>query len=103
MKPPKYEDFTPLNMQREGIINEVISIQFKCVGVFFPKRKSDNQNVDKTKYCKFHKQNGHNTKCCMHLKEIVDDLICEVKLASFVNQGKQIRDQQPQAPYKPWD
>lgn len=39
---------------------------------------------DNSRYCAFHKDNGHDTEECKHLRILVEELIWEGKLKEFV-------------------
>ena len=43
---------------------------------------------DKNKYCRFHKDHGHNTEDCRDLKEQIEELIRKGKLQKYVNKGE---------------
>lgn len=64
-----------MNELREKIFNEVMNVEFKNAGVFPPQKKVDNPNTDKTKYCKFYRENRHNIESCMNLKEVIKELV----------------------------
>lgn len=43
---------------------------------------------DKRKYCRFHKDHGHNTEDCRDLKEQIEELIQKGKLQKYVKRGE---------------
>ena len=43
---------------------------------------------DKNKYCRFHKDHGHNTEECRDLKEQIEELIRKEKLQKYVKKGE---------------
>ena len=43
---------------------------------------------DKNKYCRFHKNHGHNTEDCRDLKEQIEELIRKGKLQIYVKKGE---------------
>ena len=43
---------------------------------------------DKNKYCRFHKDHGHNTEDCRDLKEQIEELIHKGKLQKYVKKGE---------------
>ncbi|GAU45421.1 hypothetical protein TSUD_182900 [Trifolium subterraneum] len=61
-KPPKsqFTYHTPLNAPRDRILSEISSAEFKSAGIRFPKQLPAKPNVDKKKFCRFHKSYGHN-------------------------------------------
>ncbi|GAU47643.1 hypothetical protein TSUD_238620 [Trifolium subterraneum] len=76
-KPPKthFTYHTPLNAPRDRILSEISSAEFKSVGIRFPKQLPAKPNVDKKKFCCFHKSYGHVTDDCVHLKDAIEILI----------------------------
>ncbi|GAU40449.1 hypothetical protein TSUD_397690 [Trifolium subterraneum] len=60
-KPPKsqFTYHTPLNAPRDRILSEISSAEFKSAGIRFPKQLPAKPNVDKKKFCRFHKSHGH--------------------------------------------
>ncbi|GAU19161.1 hypothetical protein TSUD_89260 [Trifolium subterraneum] len=76
-KPPKsqFTYHTPLNAPRDRILSEISSADFKSAGIRFPKQLPAKPNVDKKKFCRFHKSYGHVTDDCVHLKDAIEILI----------------------------
>ncbi|GAU32292.1 hypothetical protein TSUD_63090 [Trifolium subterraneum] len=76
-KPPKsqFTCHTPLNAPRDRILSEISSAEFKSAGIRFPKQLPAKPNVDKKKFCRFHKSHGHVTEDCVHLKDAIEILI----------------------------
>ncbi|GAU51840.1 hypothetical protein TSUD_416230, partial [Trifolium subterraneum] len=76
-KPPKSQltYHTPLNAPRDRILSEISSAEFKSAGIRFPKQLPAKPNVDKKKFCRFHKSYGHVTEDCVHLKDAIEILI----------------------------
>ncbi|GAU28822.1 hypothetical protein TSUD_21590 [Trifolium subterraneum] len=76
-KPPKsqFTYHTPLNAPRDRILSEISSAEFKSAGIRFPKQLPVKPNVDKKKFCRFHKSHGHVTEDCVHLKDAIEILI----------------------------
>ncbi|GAU26121.1 hypothetical protein TSUD_225840 [Trifolium subterraneum] len=60
-KPPKsqFTYHTPLNAPRDRILSEISNAEFKSAGIRFPKQLPAKPNVDKKKFCRFHKSYGH--------------------------------------------
>ncbi|GAU12536.1 hypothetical protein TSUD_182500 [Trifolium subterraneum] len=63
-KPPKsqFTYHTPLNAPRDRILLEISNAEFKSAGIRFPKQLPAKPNVDKKKFCRFHKSYGHAGK-----------------------------------------
>ncbi|GAU10782.1 hypothetical protein TSUD_424450, partial [Trifolium subterraneum] len=76
-KPPKsqFTYHTPLNAPRDRILSEISNAEFKSAGIGFPKQLPAKPNVDKKKFCRFHKSYGHVTDDCVHLKDAIEILI----------------------------
>ncbi|GAU34258.1 hypothetical protein TSUD_210400 [Trifolium subterraneum] len=76
-KPPKsqFTYHTPLNAPRDRILSEISNAEFKSAGIRFPKQLPAKPNVDKKKFCRFHKSYGHVTDDCVHLKDAIEILI----------------------------
>ncbi|GAU42711.1 hypothetical protein TSUD_382470 [Trifolium subterraneum] len=75
--PPKsqFTYHTPLNAPRDRILSEISNAEFKSAGIRFPKQLPAKPNVDKKKFCRFHKSYGHVTDDCVHLKDAIEILI----------------------------
>ena len=55
----------------------------------WPRPLHSSPNVrDKNKYCRFHKDHGHNTKDYRDLKEQIEELIRKEKLQKYVKNGE---------------
>ena len=55
----------------------------------WPRPLHSSPNVrDKNKYCRFHKDHGHNTKDFRDLKEQIEELIRKGKLQKYVKKGE---------------
>lgn len=57
----KFRVYTSLNASREHILTECVNYDFQTAWVPFLKQLLARPNVDKSKYCRFHKGHGHNT------------------------------------------
>jgi len=72
-------------MSREKIIVEIAVANLTEAGVKPPKAPSqERKEVDKTKYCRFHKCHGHVTNDCIHLKDVIELLIQRGRLKQFI-------------------
>ncbi|MCI65961.1 hypothetical protein A2U01_0087219, partial [Trifolium medium] len=60
-KPPpsKFTGYTPLNAPRERILAEVSSANFKKACIRYPKQLPIKANIDRGKYCRYHRGYGH--------------------------------------------
>ncbi|GAU27038.1 hypothetical protein TSUD_314000 [Trifolium subterraneum] len=58
-----------------SILSEISNAEFKSAGIRFPKQLPAKPNVDKKKFCRFHKSYGHVTDDCVHLKDAIEILI----------------------------
>ncbi|KAL2228828.1 UNVERIFIED_CONTAM: hypothetical protein Sindi_1862500 [Sesamum indicum] len=83
--PVGFARYTPLNAprgeilvvaERQGLINQ------------WPKKMKDNpKRLKSDKYCRFHRDRGHTTEECHHLKNEIEKLIQRGYLKEYVNQG----------------
>ena len=55
------------------------------------KMKGDPNKYNKNKYCRFHRDHGHNTDECYDLKQQIENLIRQGKLRHFV--GRDHKDE----------
>ena len=96
-KPPRgrFTSFTPLNAPLDQVL-----MQIKDEGALtFPgKLKSDPTKRLKNKYCRFHRDYGHDTADCYDLKQQIEALIREGKLQKFVSKERRNTHPREQAP-----
>ena len=91
----RFTKFTPLN----GPLDQVL-MQIKDEGTLtFPgKLKSDPTKQSRNKYCRFHRDYGHDTADCYDLKQQIEALIREEKLQNFVSKERTDTNLREQAP-----
>ncbi|KAK0607491.1 hypothetical protein LWI29_015740 [Acer saccharum] len=53
----------------------------------YPRQQSNNARRDTTKYCRFHKDHGHDTSKCFQLRDHIESLIREGHLKNFTLKG----------------
>ena len=74
---PKFTNFTPLIMPIEQVLMQIRDDSYlqwpKPISTLVERR-------DKSKYCRFHQDNGHRTDDYRHLKDQVETLIQQGKL-----------------------
>ncbi|XP_057488761.1 uncharacterized protein LOC130774714 [Actinidia eriantha] len=81
--PPRRPEFVlpSLNAPVAQVLSEIKHEEFiKWPG----KIKADPQKRNRNKYCEFHRDHGHNTEDCFHLKEQIADLIKRDYLRKYV-------------------
>ena len=84
-KGPRMVKFTPLIMPVDKILTQIKDEHY----LKWPRPLHSSLNVrDKNKYCRFHKDHGHNTKDCKDLKEQIEELIRKGKLQKYVKKGE---------------
>ncbi|KAK0608559.1 hypothetical protein LWI29_032537 [Acer saccharum] len=75
----RYSHYTPLTGDQE----EILSIVEDKGLVKYPRQQSNNARRDTTKYCRFHKDHGHDTLKCFRLRDHIESLIREGHLKDF--------------------
>ena len=84
-KGPQTIKFTPLIMPVDKILMQIKDEHY----LKWPRPLHSSPNVrDKNKYCRFHKDHGHNTKDCRDLKEQVEELIRKGILQKYMKKNK---------------
>ncbi|XP_077217982.1 uncharacterized protein LOC143852482 [Tasmannia lanceolata] len=74
-------NFTPLNTSRNRILAAIRGEDFLK---WQDKMLTKGNKRDKSKYCRFHKDHGHDTNDCRHLKEEIELLIQRGYLRKYV-------------------
>ncbi|XP_058784255.1 uncharacterized protein LOC131659027 [Vicia villosa] len=97
----KFREYTPLNASRERILNECANAEFQTGKVRFPKSLPARPNMDKSKFCRFHKGHGHNTEDCIHLKDAIEILIREGHLKQYAKKQEAAKEAKPVTEEKP--
>ena len=96
-KPPggRFTNFTPLNAPLDQVL-----MQIKVEGTLtFPgKLKSDPTKRTRNKYCRFHRDHGHDMADCYDLKQQIKAFIREGKLQKFVSKERTDTNLREQAP-----
>ena len=84
-KSPQTVRFTHLVMPVDKIFTHIKDEHY----LKWPRSLHSSPNVrDKNKYCRFHKDHGHNMKDCRDLKEQIEELIRKEKLQKYVKKGE---------------
>ncbi|XP_077248406.1 uncharacterized protein LOC143888016 [Tasmannia lanceolata] len=97
------ENYAPLNTSRRHILAAIKGEEF----VRWPTRMiSEGNKRDKSKYCQFHRDHGHDTDESWHLKEEIELLINRGYLKKYVKDDgdrreRRGRSQQGQSPRRP--
>ena len=85
----KFESYTPLAVGRAQILNAIANEHY----LRRPNPINHGPNVDKTKYCSFHKDYGHTTEGCHKLKDEIEFHVRRGMLKEYVQQNQQERRQ----------
>ena len=92
----RFTSFTPLTTPIDQVLTQ---IKDEEALTFSGKLKSDPNKHSKDKYCRFHRDHGHDTTDCYDLKQQIKALIRQGKLQKFVSKEKAdppAQDQHPQ-------
>ena len=87
----RFISFTPLTTPIDQVL---MQIKDEEVLTYPGKLKRDPNRQSKDKYCRFHRDHGHDTADCYDLKQQIEALIKQGKLQKFV--GKERLDLPPQ-------
>ncbi|KAG5007014.1 hypothetical protein JHK85_025556 [Glycine max] len=80
-KGPRYERYIPLIENRAIILEQDFNVE---VPIQLPPIPPSRPSLDRTKYCRYHHNHGHNIKDCWALKDKIEELIQAGYLAQFV-------------------
>ncbi|XP_058103658.1 uncharacterized protein LOC131247297 [Magnolia sinica] len=84
----KFNSYTPLNTSSEQILLDIWDKRL----LYWPScLKTKAGQLDKRRYCCFHRDHGHNTNDCVNLKEEIETLIHKGHLRQYVKEEKQPR------------
>ncbi|KAF7810691.1 serine/threonine-protein kinase PRP4-like protein [Senna tora] len=84
---PRFNSYTPLNQSQARILEEVHSYNI----LQYPPSKTVLTHADRNKYCKFHRNFGHDTEACAALKDQLEDLARKGLLKQYLEKGRQGR------------
>ncbi|KAK0583524.1 hypothetical protein LWI29_037819 [Acer saccharum] len=79
----RYNHYTPLTGDQE----EILSVVEDKGLAKYPRQQSANARRDTTKYCRFHKDHGHETLKCFQLRDHIESLIRDGHLKDFALKG----------------
>ncbi|KAF7844942.1 uncharacterized protein G2W53_001847 [Senna tora] len=82
---PRFSSYTPLNQSQARILEEVHSSNI----LQYPPSKAVSTHADRNKYCKFHRNFGHDTEACAALKDQLEDLARKGLLKQYLEKGRQ--------------
>ena len=77
-----YDKYTPLTVPRREILNQ---IQNQNLLRRLPSINDPSGKRNRGKYCRYHRDHGHDTKECFELKEEIEGLIRRGQLRQFVS------------------
>ncbi|MQL69050.1 hypothetical protein Taro_001379 [Colocasia esculenta] len=84
-RPRPFTNYTPLTVAPKQILTEIRNEAY----VRWPQRmRSDPRRRDQNKYCRFHRDHGHDTSECCQLKDEIEDLIKRGYLGQFVRRNE---------------
>ncbi|XP_030959200.1 uncharacterized protein LOC115981169 [Quercus lobata] len=77
------QQYTPLNIPLEQVLMQIRDDP----SLKWPKKmKRDPNKRNRNKYCRFHRDHGHDTEECFNLKQQIKNLIRQGKLRNFLGQ-----------------
>ena len=83
---PRFTRYASLSVPRSRLLDEAL-----YVDLIPPSRKPSNPpNADMTKYCRYHRNNGHTTNECKALQDKIEELVRVGHFCRFVR-----RDERP--------
>ena len=90
--PTRNQNYTPLNALLDQVL---MQIKDDPSLKWLEKMKGDPNKRNKNKYCRFHRNHGHDTDECYDLKQQIENLIRQGKLRHFV--GRDHKDEKLKA------
>ena len=81
----RFTSFTPLTAPIDQVL---MQIKDERALTFPGKLKGDPNKRSRDKYCRFHRDHGHDTADCYDLKQQIETLIRQGKLQKFVNKER---------------
>jgi len=83
---PCFTRYAPLSVFRSRFLDEAVNADL----ILPPRKTSNPPNADMTKYCRYHKNNGHTTNECKTLQDKIKELVQVSHFRRFV-----YRDEHP--------
>ena len=81
-RPAKFSNYAPLNVPRSRILDEVLQAE-----LLPPPRKYQNlPNANLSKYCHYHRNNGHTTDECDTLRDKIEELVRAGHLRHYIRE-----------------
>ena len=91
----RFTSFTPLTTPIDQVLMQIKDEE----ALTFPRKlKSDPNKRSRDKYCRFHRDHGHDTADCYDLKQQIEALIRQGKLQKFVSKERTNPPPQEQHP-----
>ncbi|MED6148634.1 hypothetical protein PIB30_054851 [Stylosanthes scabra] len=88
MTPCTTSYYNPLNVSLTTFLHEVSQVE----RVSAPRAIKNNHKGDQNAYCKYHKQNGHDTEDCRDLLEFVEKGLKKGKFREYTGRSGDRRD-----------
>ncbi|XP_058111195.1 uncharacterized protein LOC131254214 [Magnolia sinica] len=91
----KFHSYTPLNTSIEQILLDIRGQKLLNWPICM---KANPDRRDKRKYCRFHRDHGHNTADCMDLKDDIETLIRKGHLSRYTKEERTARREERELP-----
>ncbi|MQL91082.1 hypothetical protein Taro_023688, partial [Colocasia esculenta] len=97
-RPRPFTDYTPLTVAPEQILAEIWDEPYVR---WPPRMHSDPRRRNQDKYCRFHRDHGHDTSECCQLKDEIESLIKRGYLGRYVRRNEDRQRRRERTPEQP--
>ena len=79
-KQARFSNYAPLNATKSRILDEVLQAAL----ILLPRKFQNPPNVGMSKYCRYHRNNGHTTEECETLRDKIEEMIRAGHLKHYI-------------------